>query len=145
MIISTKGRYGVRAMFVLAQKYEEGPQSIKSIAQSQHISETYLEQLFATLRKCGLITSTRGAGGGYILSRAPKNISVGSILEALEGPLSPADCVTGTCKSAQDCSTHSMWMRIYDGISNVVNSVSLQDMLDDCNEKANSLDLSRCK
>ncbi len=145
MIISTKGRYGVRAMFVLALKYEDGPQSIKSISEAQHISETYLEQLFATLRKSGLISSTRGAGGGYILSRSPKEISVGSILEALEGPLSPADCVTGSCKSAQDCATHSIWMRIYDGISNVVNSITLQDMLDDYNEKKSTLDLSRCK
>ncbi|MBQ4062617.1 MAG: Rrf2 family transcriptional regulator [Christensenellaceae bacterium] len=144
MIISTKGRYGVRAMFVLAEKYEEGPQSIKSIAENQHISETYLEQLFATLRKSGLITSTRGAGGGYILAKKPDEITVGSILEALEGPLTPADCVTGNCDSAHDCATHSIWLRIYKGISGVVNSITLQDMLNDYNDNS-SLDLSRCK
>lgn len=144
MIISTKGRYGVRAMFVLAQRYEDGPQSIKSIAEDQHISETYLEQLFSTLRKSGLITSIRGAGGGYILSRRPEEISVGSVLEALEGPLTPADCVTGNCESAHDCSTHAIWMRIYTGISGVVNSITLKDMLDDYNDRSD-IDLSRCK
>ena len=145
MIISTKGRYGVRAVFVLAQRYENGPQSIKSIAADQAISETYLEQLFAVLRKRGIISSVRGANGGYMLSRPPKEISVGSVLEALEGPLTPADCVTGSCESSKDCSAHAIWMRIYEGINGVVNSISFQDMLDDYNEKDGALDHTRCK
>ncbi len=145
MIISTKGRYGLRAVFVLAQKQAEGPLSIKYISEDQSISETYLEQLFSTLRKAGIVKSVRGAGGGYILAEKPCDITVGRILEALEGPLAPAECVKGSCAGADDCSTHAIWMRIYDGISNVVNSISLQDMLDDCEEKSSSLNHSRCK
>lgn len=146
MIISTKGRYGVRAVFVLAQKYAEGPQSIKSIAQDQSISETYLEQLFATLRKAGIIRSTRGASGGYILANDPSEITVGSVLEALEGPLTPADCVTGGCKSSADCTAHAIWKRIYNGINDVIYSITLQDMLDDYhNSKKTSLDMTGCK
>jgi len=147
MIISTKGRYGVRAVFVLAQKYTEGPQSIKSIAQDQSISETYLEQLFATLRKSGIVKSTRGANGGYILADDPSKISVGAVLQALEGPLAPADCVTTGCKSSSECTTHAIWMRIYEGINNVVNSISLQDMLDDYNNSKQAAvpDMTRCK
>lgn len=147
MIISTKGRYGVRAVFVLAQKYTEGPQSIKSIAQDQSISETYLEQLFATLRKSGIVKSTRGASGGYILAEEPSKITVGAVLQALEGPLAPADCVTGGCESSGGCATHSIWMRIYEGINQVVNSISFQDMLDDYNNsnQASAPDRTRCK
>lgn len=147
MIISTKGRYGVRAVFVLAQKYEEGPQSIKSIAQDQSISETYLEQLFATLRKNGIVKSTRGANGGYILADEPSKITVGAVLSALEGPLAPAGCVTGSCESSAECTTHAIWMRIYDGINNVVNSITFQTMLDDYNNsrQAGLPDMTRCK
>ncbi len=145
MIISTKGRYGVRAMFELAVRHDDGPQSTKSIAEAQNISETYLEQLFSTLRKSGLIKSTRGAGGGYMLAKPPEDISVGRILEALEGPLVPAGCVNGSCDSADDCATHAIWVRIYDGITGVINSITLADMLSDYNEKRSSLDLSRCR
>lgn len=147
MIISTKGRYGVRAVFVLAQKYSEGPQSIKSIAQEQSISETYLEQLFATLRKNGIVKSTRGASGGYILADEPSRITVGAVLSALEGPLAPADCVTGNCASSSECATHAIWMRIYEGINQVVNSITFQNMLDDFNhsKQAAAPDRTRCK
>lgn len=131
MIISSKGRYGVRAMFVLAQRYAQGPQSIKQIAAQEALSETYLEQLFAKLRASGLVVSARGAGGGYRLARSPATISVGEILIALEGPLSPADCVLDSCENSHDCATHAIWCRIYEGINSVVNSITLQDMLDD--------------
>jgi len=87
LIISTKGRYGVRAMFELALQSDGAPVSIKSIAERQSISETYLEQLFQKLRQAGLLTSLRGAQGGYLLAKPPGEISVGDILKALEGPL----------------------------------------------------------
>lgn len=89
MKLSTKGRYGLRAMIDLADYAEEAPQSIASIAARQSISDSYLEQLMAKLKKAGLITSIRGAQGGYVLAKDSREISVGDILRALEGDLSP--------------------------------------------------------
>ena len=85
MKLSTKGRYGVKAMVDLAIHYGGSPVSIKSISQRQNISEYYLEQLFSSLRKAKLIKSIRGAQGGYILSKNPNEITVGEVLRALEG------------------------------------------------------------
>ena len=94
MKLSTKGRYGVRAMYDLALMYGQSPQSVKCIAERQGIPEAYLEQLIAPLRKAGLVLSIRGAQGGYTLADEPKNISVGAILRAVEGPLAATSCIT---------------------------------------------------
>lgn len=134
VIISTRGRYGLRAMFELAKTYGEGALSIKQIAAAQTLSEQYLEQIFARLKSAGLVDSTRGAGGGYSLSAEPVRISVGRILVALEGELSPAECVgedAAICKNKGICTTHVIWQRIYDGFNEVINGITLQDMLDD--------------
>src|SRR3712207_5605044 len=93
MKLSTKGRYGVRAMVDLAINYSESPVSIKSIAGRQNISELYLEQLFSPLRKAKLIKSVRGAQGGYVLSKHPKEISVSDIIDVLEGPIEISSCI----------------------------------------------------
>ena len=92
MKLSTKGRYGLRAMIDLARYSEVEPVSINSIAARQNISERYLEQLVALLRKAGLVKSIRGATGGYILAKDAAEISVGDILRALEGSLEPVKC-----------------------------------------------------
>ncbi len=134
MIISTRGRYGLRAMFELAKAHGEGTLSIKQIAAAQGLSEQYLEQIFARLKSAGLVGSTRGAGGGYSLIAPPNEISVGRVLVALEGELSPAECVgeeATECKNAGVCTTHVIWQRIYDGFNHVINGITLQDMLDD--------------
>lgn len=133
MIISTKGRYGLRAMFALAQKSQQSPISIKVIANEENISEMYLEQLFKTLREAGLIKSVRGAQGGYVLACPPGQITVGEVLTALEGPLAPSDCVTDQngCADAQGCAMRPIWSRIYDGINGVIDAITLQDMIDD--------------
>lgn len=134
LIISTRGRYGMRAMFELAKAYGEGTLSIKQIAAVQNLSEQYLEQIFSRLKAAGLVESTRGAGGGYSLSTAPGQITVGNVLVALEGEFSPAECVgedATTCKNAGVCTTHAIWQRIYDGFNGVIHSITLQDMLDD--------------
>lgn len=133
MILSTKGRYGLRAMFELARAYGGGPLSLRQIAARQALSEKYLEQIFPLLKSAGLVASTRGAGGGYALAGEPRSISVGSVLTALEGELSPSDCVCGgvDCENAPACTAHAIWQRIYDGINAVVEGISLQDMLDD--------------
>ena len=92
MKLSTKGRYGLRAMIDLARYSEEEPVSIGSIAMRQGISERYLEQLVAKMKKAGLVKSIRGASGGYVLAKDSSEISVGDILRALEGSLEPVKC-----------------------------------------------------
>ncbi len=137
MIISTKGRYGLRAMFTLAVIEGGQPVSISKIAMGQGLSEPYLEQLFSKLKKAKLIKSIRGAQGGYMLNMPPKEITVGKIIRALEGPLAPSDCVVddSSCKNAEDCVTHAIWRKIYNGLNKVVDSITLQDMLDDYKKK----------
>ncbi|BDR66661.1 transcriptional regulator [Clostridium tetani] len=132
MKLSTKGRYGVRAMMDLALNYGDIPISIKSISERQNISEYYLEQLFATLRKADLIKSIRGAQGGYLLSREPKDISIAEIIETLEGPVELSNCVSqGECENMDSCSTRLLWVRIKESIDNVTKTTTLQDMVDD--------------
>ena len=133
MIISTRGRYGLRAMFELAKAYGEGPLSLKQISGAQNLSEQYLEQIFSKLKNAGLVISIRGASGGYKLGAKPGDISVGSVLTALEGEMSPAQCVGGEadCENMENCVTHIIWQRIYDGFKSVVDSITLEDMLGD--------------
>lgn len=132
MKLSTKGRYGVRAMIDLALNYGDIPISIKSISERQNISEYYLEQLFAALRKAGLIKSIRGAQGGYLLSREPKDITIAEIIEILEGPVELSYCLTqGECENMDFCTTRLLWVRIKESIENVTKTTTLQDMVDD--------------
>ena len=139
MRISTKGHYGVQAMFDLAQHYGEGPVSLKTIAGRQDISEHYLEQLIAVLRKTGMVKSVRGAQGGYILAREPADIKVGDIVRVLEGPIAPVECVNDNdseqCQKAEYCITRNVWEKVKDSIEEVLDSISLQDMCQEA-EKA---------
>lgn len=133
MKISTKGRYGLKAMFELALNEEKDtPIPLKYIAEKNGLSELYLEQIFALLRKAGLVKSIRGAQGGYFLSRASDEITVGAILRVLEGPVAPSDCVIDdieVCDEAEFCVTKSVWQRIKDSVEQVIDSVTLGDML----------------
>ena len=134
MILSTKGRYGLKIMYELALNYGEGPMSLKEVAQRQQLSETYLEQLIAHLKKAGLVRSIRGAQGGYELIRKPEEISVGEIIRTLEGPLAPSECVMDNepeCTKAENCVTRLIWEKIMEGINNVVDSITLNDMVND--------------
>ena len=132
MRISTKGHYGVQAMFELAQHYGTGPVSLRAIAERQVISEHYLEQLIAGLRKAGLVSSVRGAQGGYILARDPADIKVGDIVRVLEGPIAPVECVndneTEHCLRSEFCITRGVWEKVKDSIEDVLDSISLADM-----------------
>jgi len=134
MKLSTKGRYGVKAMVDLAINYGEAPVSIKCIAERQKISELYLEQLFAPLRKAKLIRSVRGAQGGYILNKSPKDIKVSDIIEILEGPIEISSCIdSNECNNVDICPTRLLWEKIKNSIDEVTNSITLQDMADDYN------------
>lgn len=143
MKLSTKGRYGLKAMFELSKNEGIEPVSIKYIATKQNISEQYLEQLFRTLRKKGLIKSIRGSQGGYLLSKEPKDITVGDILECLEGPVSMSECVIDedVCVNSCNCVTKTVWQRVTKGIEEVIHSINLQDMINDYNKC--SMDLNK--
>ena len=134
MKLSTKGRYGLRAMIDLADYSEEMPQSIACIAARQSISDSYLEQLMAKLKKAGLITSIHGAQGGYVLAKPSKEISVGDILRALED-LSPVNCVglkgEQACGGSDTCVTRNVWKRIDDSIQHAVDSIFLDELVED--------------
>lgn len=131
MKISTKGRYGLRAMLDLAVNSNGGHVSLFNIAERQNISVNYLEQVFSSLRKSGLVLSIKGAQGGYRLAEKPMNIKVGDILKSLEGSLSvvSTDAENGT--DMQQCITKCVWSRINESIDSVVNSITLQDLVDE--------------
>jgi len=134
MKLSTKGRYGLKAMFDLAINHGNGPVSLTIIAERQNISVNYLEQLISPLRKNDLVKSVRGAQGGYLLARDPKEISVGDILKVLEGPLAPTSCVvtdSEECAQAEYCVTRIIWDKMKKSIDEVVDTTTLQDMIDD--------------
>lgn len=133
MKLSTKGRYGLKAMFELAINYGKEPISIKYISDRQNISERYLEQIFSKLKKAGLIKSIRGAQGGYFLAKEPNDISVGDILNVLEGPITISECLKeeGSCSNSSRCVTRLVWKKMKDAIDEVVNTTFLQDMVDD--------------
>ena len=133
MKLSTKGRYGLKAIFELALKEEENlPLSLKYIADKNGLSEQYLEQIFAILKKSGLVKSVRGSQGGYYLSKPSSQITVGQVLRALEGPMAPADCVLeedADCENSDFCVTKVVWQRIKDSVDGVIDSVTLKDMV----------------
>lgn len=132
MKLSTKGRYGIKAIVDLAIHGKESPVCIKSISERQSISEYYLEQLFAPLRKAELIKSIRGAQGGYILNKDPKEITVADVLDVLEGPIEISECLEeGICSNSSCCSTRLLWAKLKESIDNVTESITLQDMIDD--------------
>lgn len=135
MKLSTKGRYGVKAMVDLAIHYGSEPISIKIISQRQNISEYYLEQLFLLLRKANLITSIRGARGGYALARTPQEITIAEIITVLEGPIEVSDCIEGvSCSNIDCCATRLLWEKIKKSIDSVMESTTLKDILDDYNK-----------
>ncbi|MDO4326414.1 MAG: Rrf2 family transcriptional regulator [bacterium] len=134
MKLSTKGRYGLRAMLDLAVYGEEQPVSIRSISERQNISESYLEQLIAKLKKAGLVESVRGAGGGYHIARDASKISVGEVLYALEGDLNPVDCgailAEGGCRNEKECLSRYAWQKIHQSIQNTVDHMYLSELIE---------------
>ncbi len=139
MKLSTKGRYGIHAMYDLAEQGLDAPQPLKAIADRQGIPEAYLEQLMAVLRRAGLVKGVRGAQGGYKLSRPPDGITVGQVLRALEGSLAFEDCLEeGACDKACACPTRLVWQKVHDGLNDIVDGITLKDMLDDRERMVNT-------
>ena len=133
MKLSTKGKYGLRAMIDLARFSETEPVSIGCIAARQKLSERYLEQLFSLLKKAGLVKSIRGASGGYVLAQEASEISVGDVLRALEGNLEPVRCAAfyseEGCMASEECVTKYVWQKINDSINKTVHEIKLDELV----------------
>ena len=133
MKISTRGRYGLEALLDMAIHSDGTHMNIRSIADRQEIPEKYLEQIFSTLKKNGVIRSIRGASGGYLLAEAPDKITVRQILNALEGPLSPVDCVAcdqkTDCMRYDVCVTRIFWRKMMEELNRVTDAVTLEDLV----------------
>ncbi|MGD9110415.1 MAG: Rrf2 family transcriptional regulator [Phycisphaerales bacterium] len=141
MKLSTRTRYGVRAIIELAVHYGQGPLQIKVIGQRQEISVKYLEQLMTILKSGGFIRRIRGSKGGYILARPPEQIKLDDIFLALEGSVSPAECVEegGYCARAADCVTRELWIEVQKAIIGVLESVTLKDLIEKVKEQQGKL------
>lgn len=133
MNISTKGRYGLRAVLDLAMHYTDRPITLSSIAKRQRISEGYLEQLMAPMKKAGIVASSRGAQGGYYLARDPDKIIVGEVFRALEGPLALASCVgeetDRLCSHRENCGSAFLWAEVQTAISKVLDQYTIADLI----------------
>lgn len=133
MKISTKGRYALRMMTDLAINHTGEMIRVREVAARQGISEKYLEQIISTLKRAGYVKSLRGAQGGYRLSREPKDYTVGMILRLTEGDMSPVSCLEdeeNQCGMAGSCVSLRLWEMLDDAIKDVIDHVTLQDMVD---------------
>ena len=138
MKISTKGRYALRLMIDLAERSDGTPVSLKDVAKRQNISDKYLEQIISVLNRAGFVRSIRGAQGGYLLKKDPKEYTVGMILRLTEGSLAPVACIEDEeviCDRQDSCVTIMVWKKINEAISGVVDNITLQDLVDWQNEK----------
>lgn len=129
MKLSSKSRYGLRAMVYIAERGEVV--SLASVARDTTTSEAYLEQLFSLLKKAGLVKSVRGANGGYKLAKAACKITIGEIVRALEDELEIVDCISGECESKCNCVSHKVWRTLYDAINDALDSITLAGVLSD--------------
>ena len=143
--VSTKGEYGVRIMVDLARHYGQRPRSLTDISQAEMLPLAYLEQLVKLLRESDppLVVSTRGAHGGYKLTRDPASISMGEVVRVLEGPISPMICATEgemsqVCNFLDSCKTKYLWARVRDAVASTLDSITLADLVKESAENQNS-------
>jgi Rrf2 family cysteine metabolism transcriptional repressor len=137
MKLSTRGRYGTRAMLDVALHCAEGPVRLKDIARRQAVSKKYLEQLISRLEATGLLTSIRGAGGGITLARPASDIKLSEILQTLEGPIALVQCVDNPerCPRSSSCATRDIWMEMDQRLSDLLESKTLEDLCRQQREK----------
>jgi Rrf2 family protein len=132
-------------MVDLAQHAADGPISLKSVADRQKLSEHYLEQLVPELRKAGLVKSIRGAQGGYVLAKPAEDILIGDVIRVLEGPIAPVECTNQSgddcCEKTHYCVTREVWVKVRDSINDVVDSISLSDLLKDADAEGEKINL----
>lgn len=131
--LSTKGRYGLRAVLDIAAHGQEEAVALSSTSEREGISISYLEQLVSKLKKAGILNSIRGAQGGYVLARPATEISVGDVLRSLEGSLSPVECgeLDGEegCSAAKSCVTKYVWKKISDSINETVDAITIAELV----------------
>jgi Rrf2 family protein len=120
-------------LLVVALQQDQGPVSLRQIAASEGISEQYLEQLFVELRRAKLVSGVRGASGGYLLARAPEEITIGDILRVVEGPIAPVECVreggSDCCGRASECVTRELWVELRDSMTKLLDSRTLAHLV----------------
>ena len=140
MRLSTKGRYGARAMLDLALNFGKEPVLLRDIATRQEVSEKYLEHSMSSLRNAGLVRSIRGARGGYILAKPPSEIRLSEIMEVLEGSMAPVECVDDSevCHRADLCVTRDIWEKMKEAIDNILESTTLEDLAERYKDKESS-------
>ena len=132
MKLSTRTRYGIRAILEIAVNYGNGPLQTRIIAQRQNISVKYLEQLMAILKSAGFVRSTRGAKGGYNLAKPPDQIKLSEVFSSLEGPVVTVECLEDEsyCANAADCIARQLWAQVQKAEDDVLESITLQDLVD---------------
>jgi len=135
MRLSAKVEYGVRAMAVLAIHHQGEPLPLREIAEQEQISLKFLEQIFPDLKRAGLVTSMRGSRGGYRLLRPPEEIRVGDIVRAVEGPITPINCLAEgdddtCCHRRGACLTRQVWEKLRDRINDVLDEVTLDELME---------------
>ena len=132
MKLSTRVRYGTRAMLDLALHRDDEPVSLREVCERQDVSESYLENLMSPLRAAGLVRTVRGYGGGYALARSPADITLGDVVRALDGSLAPVECVdkAGLCDRADGCVTRVIWTRVKRAMEGVLDDVTLSALVD---------------
>lgn len=141
MKLSTRTRYGIRAMLELAENYGGKPLQLKTIAQNQEISVKYLEQLMTVLKAAGFVKSVRGSKGGYVLGKPPRQITVSDCFDCLEGPVITTECVydKNSCSRSSDCVARLLWTEVQGAIRAVLERTTFQDLV----TKKQRLPLSR--
>ena len=133
MKISTKGRYALRMLIDLASNSEDGFISLKDIAERQGISKKYLEQIVPMLNKSGILRTNRGNNGGYMLAKAPNELTVGDVLRSTEGNLAPVACLEyepNNCPRKDECATLYIWEGLYKVVNDYLNNITIQDIID---------------
>ncbi len=140
MKLSSRTRYGMRAILELALEYGKAPLQIKTIADREDISNKYLEQLIAMLKASGLVRSIRGPRGGYVLAKPPSEVLMKDVFLTLEGPMVPAECLQHEeyCERCTDCATRQIWQKLQNAILGVLESVTLADLVQNSKEMKKS-------
>ncbi len=138
VIVSTKSRYALRMLVDIAAFQDAGKVKIKDISSRQDISVKYLEQIISVLSKSDIVKGERGPQGGYVLTRPASKITVAEVVTQIEGSISPAPCIKEDgvdCERKDRCTTLDMWMRIWKAVMDIMESTTIQDLLDDANSK----------
>ncbi len=144
MKLSTRTRYGIRAVLELAQNYGHGPLQLRTIAARQELSVKYLEQLMAILKSAGIVRSIRGAKGGYVLAKGPGEIKVSQCFDCLEGHVITTECIADDnyCSRMDFCVARGLWVQVQNAVMDVLESMTLKDLLDKAKKKGETLNYS---